>query len=249
MVDSSPQGSHDWLNSTITSLAVSQVKSAWRLFLQIWRDVQIHQMLGEELNEKHTEAVEQLDALLIRHRGTPTCLASGRSSLYHKVHAYYHSIRLETVSWEVAALVCRSTVSYTTDFGTESSISSFPEVSVADMFPWMLVDSIQIEGAPAEDTKQDRADAMFSHSALQVPGIMHVVHNVVRDFPVVMPSYAPFLAQLQAVSRLLSVPWSCQRLLHTCGKRLLEEELDVLRNFNCQAWSLACGPATGREVR
>ena len=235
MVDSSPQGQHDWLNVTITTLSVQQASKAYDLFLRIWQDVWVRGSFGAHLDVAHTDAITRLQELLRQHRGVPTCLASGRGSLFHKVHAYMHSLRLESMSWEMTACLYNSTVSYTTDFGTEVGFGHFPEVTAKDMFPWTCLDSLvgEEDGARAEGLQTE--DVTLAQHALQVPGILHIVHNIVKDFPVVLPSYPAFLSQLQAVARLLSTPWLCQRLLHTCGSQLQEEERAVLRSFNCQA--------------
>lgn len=122
-LDSSPQGSMDWLLSGATVMtmrdALESVTDALTLIeLGTGPD-------SQEARERQHAIVARLEPRLRIAQGTPTGLGSGRSSLTYKVHALAHSVRLCTNTWPDACMLLRSTVSWTADLGTESGISGF----------------------------------------------------------------------------------------------------------------------------
>jgi hypothetical protein len=52
------------------------------------------------------------------------------------MHAQLHALRLEHASWDSVAAAVRSSVSWLTDFGTESGLCEVPPFHVSDLFPW-----------------------------------------------------------------------------------------------------------------
>ena len=171
LVDSSPQGQHDWLNIITVTLSASDLEKAHDMFLCLWNDMRKVHTLNQPVDEGHGGVALALDGYLVQRRGTPGCLASGRSSLWHKLHAYIHSLRMESTSWQMAACLYASTVSITADYGTESNMSKAPPLRACHLFPWSIADAITDEQTlVAEEAVASSADLLFKSSSVQVPG-------------------------------------------------------------------------------
>ena len=122
--------------------------------------------LGDEerrLMQSHLEAVFE------HHVMPPACIGSRRAGVPHKLHAYYHSYWNETGSWSLLRAVIRSIVAVTTDQGTEFGFCTAPPINIPTFFPHLW------------DMDEDAAAEPISlNHALQVPGALHVLDNIVK---------------------------------------------------------------------
>lgn len=131
-LDSSPQGSMDWLLAGATVMTTAdtlQTLSDARRLIELGRA----EVSEQSIAEQHA-MVSRTEPRLRIEQGTPTGLGSGRSSLVYKVHALAHSVRLCSADWPDACALLRGTLTWTADMGTESGIANF-HGNAATLFP------------------------------------------------------------------------------------------------------------------
>ena len=156
-LDSSPQGSWDWLLAGATLARMAVVESCYEDANQLI-------VLGKQQDSKFT-ADEQTAVAhrLARHlsivQGTPTAVGAGRSGLIHKVHALAHSVRLSAANWKQTCRLLNQTVTWTADMGVESGLHTF-RGNVCAMFGdwvWGEIDESLVFASEASETPQAAA--------------------------------------------------------------------------------------------
>ena len=73
---------------------------------------------------ERSEAEQMMAGKIRRHQLPPAALGSRRSSLLHKLHAFFHAYYNETCSWAALGGLMQTVVSVTTDAGTESGFAA-----------------------------------------------------------------------------------------------------------------------------
>jgi hypothetical protein len=129
-VDASPQGGYDYIMRYSISIAKADLSEAFEASLELCRNRDVEAVARREVAAK-------LSSLIRRHVGCVTAVGSGRSGLNHKLACFMHSLRVETLSWADAVELASSTVSITTDLGTESKLGGVRNVRLGSVFPWL----------------------------------------------------------------------------------------------------------------
>jgi hypothetical protein len=98
MYDSSPQGGMNWLMSHYDMVEGSDVQSVGEALFSLL-DMSVNFNGGErtpQLMQRERSAVLTLACKIQRHDNIPVGLGSGRAALVYEVHAFYHSLYMET---------------------------------------------------------------------------------------------------------------------------------------------------------
>ena len=176
--------------------------------------------------------VEAMDALqdgLHFHHLPIAGLGGGRTTLEDKFHAVLFSIFLESGSSTLAfRRYCKSIVVGTYDLGTEFSLSLVQDIDVAKLFPWSYNEAAaerEVRAGELDDAfdfcdeEDEEADAEVEvglSGSLAAPGMLHCIHNCAAEVLSAAPVLSTAVDSLAYVSKLLTEPGSCERLLETC---------------------------------
>jgi hypothetical protein len=120
--DSSPQGGREWFLSGAVVVPAGRLVPAFGAAAAL--------CAHKEDSPEGQQAVAVLEASLQRRPCCPVSTGSARASVYHKMHAQLHSLRIEHNTWGQVASTIKSTVSWLTDFGTEAGLASVPQFHV-----------------------------------------------------------------------------------------------------------------------
>ena len=136
------------------------------------------------------------------HIHTPVALAAKHTDVTHKCTALLHAFCLENVQPGEQAKFVQSVFSLTCDMGTEKNI---PEVKV----PLSELQPLLVAAAAADlsddmfnEFTQDH-DARFLSHVIIVPGLQHLIDNILCAVHSSMPHFPTFLKQLRNIEALL----------------------------------------------
>ena len=177
LVDSSPQGGKNLLNSEYDLIAADNVL---------------------EFLDERDALLEQGQSMIYHHFNIPVVLGSNHSTLIHEFVALQHAVFMEAGSSAVLANWNKHVVSTTTDRGTEKAFVRVPAVTFRTAFPFFLPeDSLQFEvdAGEALQAGQAQPDRMGPHApasvtpedllcmdgALHVAGPMHALGNANKN--------------------------------------------------------------------
>lgn len=135
MVDASPVGGREWVNSSVMEIQTANLAVAWADAQTLYEMGTMDKPTHDQL-ERQRAAADRLTRTLRRRIGTPVSVGAGRASVLHKLHAVLHSDFLERLDWPSVAEAANQTLSWTTDFGVESLMTAVPRFRISDMFPW-----------------------------------------------------------------------------------------------------------------
>ena len=239
MADSSPQGGVNWLmieysviqhrDLIVCSMAASELSGAARRLTDA-QEAGVP-LLQEELDAERS-AAEAIFGMLQRHPMVPVGLGSGRSSMWHELHALYHSFFLECGDPALLSELAASIISLTSDRGTEAGFAGAHPVPFNMFFPHY--DQAQLEfqedggmGIVAEEAAPAAAvpvppppppaPSLSMQSALPTPGCLHIVHNATRSMLRAMPHFEDKVkASFAAVVDVLHSSYTRQRFVATC---------------------------------
>ena len=152
------------------------------------------------------------------HVPPPVQLGVRRASLAHKFQAALHVLFLLCGSLEGCAQLLQSIPAWISDYGTEIAVARVRRALVKDCFPYFKHATDEVAGqmevdfaAPdeadfaADDAKPPGSTLAFDAStALEVPGILHVLHNAGRHLESALKNFSDAVTRLAAVTRLLS---------------------------------------------
>ena len=238
LLDSSPQGGRDWLLSELqvlghrTSLE-QMLQHCWKLCAvseqaQGFSDLADCPDLLQEIR-KLSEALNlSLEVVVL----PPAGLGHQRSNLQHKLHAFLHSIWLG--SGTSMRKVVSSISSFTTDFGTESGISGMSAPSEV-VCPQLCDASDQTAFQSFDDlgSAVDPWPELSFQQSLQVPGVLHIMHNICADMCEQLPSFASFKVHLQALAVFLCDPHVRRGMQERCfGQGLGRSYKDRFDSFS-----------------
>ena len=243
MADSSPQGGVNWLMIEYVRIdhcaLMASAKAAAQLTGVASRLTQAERaglpILEEELDVEMSCAT-MLWSNLERRPMVPVGLGSGRASMWHELHALYHSFFLECGDPALLAELASSVISMTSDRGTEAGFAQAHPVPFNMFFPHFQQAhfvfeedalGLAVEGPVGEDDEADEApanppvpanDAPLSlRSALPTPGCLHIVHNATRNMLRAMPHFeSKVKAGFAAVVDVLHSSYTRQRFVATC---------------------------------
>ena len=122
-LDSSPQGSFDWLLTGASTMCSCDLSACYR---DANRLIALGQgPISDEACDEQKIIHLRLSPLLQIVQGVPTAVGSGRASVKYKIHSMCHSTRLTSWTWEDTAELINSTATWTGDLGTESGVNKF----------------------------------------------------------------------------------------------------------------------------
>ena len=110
-------------------------------------------------------------------------------------------------------------VSVTTDQGTEKLLSNFPHTPLSSLVPWSetcVEPPLAVDANGWDETRLFHPPTVDTTHCLHCAGMLHVVHNMMRDLKVTVPGFEAFLQEMTQVARLLGKKYSLERLLATC---------------------------------
>lgn len=135
----------------------------------------------------------------------PVGLGHRRTNLVHKLHALTHQLYL--LLGKSLYMGTKQLVSFCTDFGVESSLAKTRSIPLNLLCPYAASSDLDLEGeglppiadaAPACD--EDGMMIQYS-SALQVPGALHILHNLTDDVLSTMEHFLEVKAPMKILSR------------------------------------------------
>ena len=172
---------------------------------------------GDPSTEHLNQLTEQMHGVLWHHYNVPTVLGLGEMSRTQKLVALIHSLRMELGSWAALKSVVSSVVAFTTDYGTESGLTSIAAVNCNELFPHWSENQIGDDDAwdPAGAQPGNAALVSFCN-ALPVPGCLHILHNALSDMGPSLPGWAEWLSKAKCVASYLSHGATKDLLLQRC---------------------------------
>ena len=255
LVDSSPQGGKNLLNSEYDLIAADNMLRLGDVFLAIRETLQVLHAGGmsgseeQEFLDEHDALLEQGQSMIYHHFNIPVVLGSNHSTLLHEFVALQHAVFMEAGSSAVLANWNKHVVSTTTDRGTEKAFVRVPAMTFRTAFPFFLPeDSLQFEvdAGEAPQVGQAQPDRMGPHApasvtpedllcmdgALDVAGPMHALGNASKGFVHAVPNYEEyFYPRLNALVRFLHAPYYRSLFSHKCLTGNLEPLQDLFTSF------------------
>ena len=217
LLDSSPQGNVNWLMIEYFFVAATSLKSvcakAWRLHKLgrvKWEDDPDEDRVAEEC-----ALIESLRQELQHHVLPPVGLGSGRSDLQHELHAFLHSLFLETGDFKLLRSVAQQTTALVTDKGTEAGVQTAPRVRLRDFLPFAQGDPFMVDG---DGDNLSEADLTIDFaSSLGVHGLQHFVNNCTKGIADAMPYFwEEIYPGMNALVNCLNASYFRQRFAATC---------------------------------
>ena len=257
LVDSSPQGGKNLLNSEYDVIAADDLLKLGDVFLEVCALVGILRGNSEGMRasdvqqflDEHDALLEQARGMIRHHCNIPVVLGSKHSTVLHEFVALEHAIFMETGSSAVLSNFNKCVVSTTTDRGTEKSLVRVPPMQFQVAFPFFLPEEqlqFEVDAGGAEPAPEGHAerlgpqapasvspdDLLCLSDALDVAGPMHALSNASRGFVYAMPNYESyFYPRLNAVVRFLHAPYYRALFSHKCLVGNLEPLKDLLESF------------------
>lgn len=149
MTDASPQGGQEWQLSQASSIPVSGLQAVGKAVFQL-RAMRFAGVAGEtDLTDTHADKLKKQECSNViqkhveEHVFPVAGLGKAGLSLRQKVHSLLHQIKLEVETMEEFVEYLSSTVSITTDQGTEVGIAELPSLDLSQFSP--LAQEIDIE--------------------------------------------------------------------------------------------------------
>ena len=133
-LDSSPQGSRDWLLCRRSSIKVGCMGELMRA---------VHALTCDPTSDaldvpRRTELTATIRESIASHIMPPMALGQRHSDLAHKMSCFVQSVFLEEPSWPRLHERFDSTYSFCVDMGTESGVADFLALQVKQLLPtWM----------------------------------------------------------------------------------------------------------------
>ena len=229
MVDSSPQGGHDY--ELLSLCAVPKTKLA-SLHVDIIRLEQARSMTLEE----RIAWQDDERAIFLRIAGSlwdlvppPTLLGmgKGRSTLGHKFHASMHAIYLIAGPGKRFEEFVKSIQTWVSDFGTESGFSNVRTLPLSSLFCFFQEDAGQacvdedeeVDFAALPDAnRRSRGDVPHAdtNASVTIGGVLHILHNCFQGLSGSLEHFSAVVDQLRQVAKLVGRPESKERSLSTC---------------------------------
>ena len=232
-----------------------------------WHWLSSHPLVSVDGMDAHPETLimrKQFSQLLfdnIRlHSQAPQLLGQGRTGVLDKASAQVHASLLEVTDVSELESHFESYVSWCTDMGVEAGMPMVQLMRIEDVLPVYLrpargqdathiVDGFIEEGV-LEGTAQERPQSCLMPEALPIPGVMHAVHNAVKDMDkafTVFQGFKDFYDQVKLLDKFLGHRRRCERFCECVLKaddNLYKRGRAVLLTFSStlyeQRWSELC---------
>ena len=191
-----------------------------------------HWSLEERLRrwDEELELMSFLQERILCHVPPPVQLGMRRGSLAHKFQAVMHILFLLSGSVDGCTQLLQSIPAWVSDYGTEIAVARVQRAPVSEVFPFIdvgqgllhrparLVEEVDFSAATSEVDFNVSAGICPTHAdfnastALEVPGVLHILHNAGRHLEDHLVSFAEAVARMSALTRLLSRKETKQRL-------------------------------------
>ena len=216
-IDKSPQGNEDWLMTLETTISKNNLRELFRQAQDLY-EMNKRKAIGQG----HQEMADRVSELLEVNLAPPVAVGSGRASAIHTLHALAHAHKLVSKTWQGACQLLSNTVAITSDMGTESFLTSLPQVALQSLFPFQS--TVQERACDDEEgtlmIPELASSADISHfdlsKTLHFPGLLHILDKPGQSLEKTLSWYAEFHKLLKALTTFLSKNWSKSRFLETC---------------------------------
>ena len=276
MVDSSPQGGHDY---ELLSLSITPKSKLRSLHVDMLR---LEHARGKSLQERD-DWFDEEQAIMSRIRDAihlvmapPALLGlgKGRSTLALKFRATVHAMLLLAGTDKRFEEFVSSIQTWVSDLGTESGFANVGRIPLTSLFSFLeaRADEDGAEFVLREEEVDFAAEDQATHhvpdvvsvdmgNSLMVPGFLHILRNCFSGLRDCLDSFAEVVDKLQDVARLVGRPESKQRLLNACFSdelgQALSEDIKEFSSFvydkrwgtvsHCILSILKCEPALRRQ--
>ena len=236
MVDSSPQGGHDYelLHVTLVGKGVLA-----ELHVEICKLERMKRLsMAERVNFMHEERRIMMKIYESIHMVTPPPVLLGmgksRSSLGMKFHAAMHALYLLVGPATNLSKFVECIWTWVSDLGTEAGFSHVRKLNFRDLFPYIMDSEAsadprwheEVDFADADaSTRPEPEPSIGCEGSAAIPGLLHILHNCFLGLGGAMRYFQSIISQMKEVAKLLSQPESKERLLATCFTGPLNEAL------------------------
>ena len=230
LADSSPQAGEDYLLSTALMIAshdlercfvaASYMRSSWDELLDAYKQEDREKLSNIAL--LRDEYGQTLKSCMALHRFLPMALGSGASGLEHKTTALARAMFAETQTIPALHEVLSQVVSMTSDMGTEMGIANLAGFTLKEILPSWAVDSeLEPDGehdafAQPQPDGPDAEGSYFLPRGIAIPGLNHIVDNMVSKCNECLESWEPWLLQFRPLISLLHHDHLRKRFVSSC---------------------------------
>ena len=216
--DSSPLVGGDWCMNTCTALKKSRALAVWKSACLL--DKAAGQLVSDmpasdknELQATHATVLEELRTHVL----LPANVDVGHVDAVHKAAAFCFAVALETSSRKHLTAVLQSYQSFTTDMGTELSISTLSS-SLDDILPpwWRPQEAEAMRDGEVSDNDDGSTAQPLLQNCIPIPGILHVLHNLEHDLDKSLGHFADWYGTMKVFSALLCSAGRRRALYQSC---------------------------------
>ena len=233
MCDSSPMGGQDYLlseNMIIkTSVLTKASAASWELEMAIdgiteeaianKKDVD-NSLKQFSKTDGFKELVGILEECIDVHIDVPTASGSKVSDLPHKMHCHLHAQYVKLGSWRFVDDFLDHHLAYCGDFGVEAGFPDSPKFDLSHMFPYLFQfdsdDDDEVDGDMARSELLERCEKYFVKSGMQIPGLLHLLHNAAAVVSKCIDYYPTWEARRKKVLHFLNAPHCKERFIEKC---------------------------------
>ena len=235
MVDSSPQGGHDYELLHVTFLAKHDLNHfhVEVCALEALKKLSIAERVDKIDNERRI--MDHMRRYLQMCTPPPVLLGMGkhRSGLQMKFHAAMHAAYLIAGPGKNLEKFISSVWTWVSDLGTEAGFSHIGKMNLRELFPYIMESEDQANPSLHEEVDLagenvaplHREPFVSCEGSVSIPGVLHILHNCFLSLGGAMQEFSPTVGLLKEVATLLSQPESKERLLNTCFTGPLGEAL------------------------
>ena len=227
MVDSSPQGGHDYELMHLTVHCKTDLSQMHVDMLALERRAQlsVHDRMNTlEVEQELMERVRKCFHTLFTPPAVLLGVGQGRSTLSLKFHAVIHALYLIAGPSKNLEKFTKSVCSWVSDLGTESGFAHIGKIPFRTLMPYVTDSETQKLG-----TWGDEVDLSLDHpggadeeafvnceGSVAIPGVLHILHNCFAGLADSMQEFSTIVENLKQVANLLRQPETKERLLSAC---------------------------------
>ena len=232
MCDSSHMGGQDYLlseNMIIKASVLTKASAAsWELEMAIDgiteeaiannKDVD-NNLKQFSKTDGFKELVRILEECIDVHIDVPTASGSKESDSPHKMHCHLHAQYVKLGSWRFVDDFLDHHLAYCGDFGVEAGFPDSPKFDLSHMFPYLFQfdsDDDEVDGDMALSELLEPCETYFVKFGMQIPGLLHLLHNAAADVSKCMGYYPTWGARRKKVLHFLNAPHCKERFIEKC---------------------------------
>ena len=217
--DSSPQAGYDIFVSRILFIPSSKLAAAFKASHELMTIPITSEQLaaeGTDLADRFSSRVQlaqSLKEVLLYSVSIPILMASGKTSLEHKVHAMLHYLWMLQPEPRLANLetFLRSVRCFCCDMGVEIGMADFTSKSISDLLPsWMTgvaapAPGPDLAGLQGDHGLEGEGSVRAFPFAMPIAGVLHVVHNLTAEIHTSVSGWSDFLLGLKSLVTLMHI--------------------------------------------